>query len=194
MRTLLFAAACSLVLAAGAGAHPLRTAFPPSTTPMVSGEVVSATDHSVVLHTDENETMHFIVDSHSVVPELMTPGMRVSVEFRAMENGVFLAQRVVPLRPSENRNSQTTVNTSELDRERERYAMATPPSTVGELAMNDRGTEARYASNEGGGGTAAEERAENEQGEALPQTASNVPLIALLGLACLAAAGGMGLA
>ncbi len=183
MRTLLLAAAATLVMAAGATAHPLRTAYPPSSQPMVSGSIVSATDHSVVLHTDENETMTFVIDSHSMVPELMTPGMRVGIEFRATDNGQFLVQRVTPLRGSENRNSQTTVNTSDLDRERERYAMATPPSVVGgtEVASNQHhGTEAEYAANEGS-------TVESENNEALPQTASNLPLVLLMGLGSLAA-------
>lgn len=178
MRTFVLAVAATLALSAAASAHPLRTAYPPSTQPMVSGSVVSSTDHSVVLHTDEGETMTFIMDSHSVVPEHMDPGMRVSIEFRAMENGAFLAQRVIPLRPEQNRNTQTTVNGSELDTQR--YAMIHGTEEGAALASTStsQGTEAVVASNEG---------TETSNGEALPQTASAMPLVGLLGASALIA-------
>ena len=179
-RTALLVLAASCATAVCAVAHPLATAYPPSSQPMVSGTVQSASDHSLTLHTDEGESMTFIVDSHSVVPEHMNAGMRESVEFKAMPSGEFLAQRVVPLRAEENRNTQTTVNTGEL--ERDRYAMRNGTGEVMGYRSNGK-TDARYASNERNDG---DEDNDNDADD-LPQTASTEPLVLLLGVSSLAA-------
>lgn len=176
LKVTLLVLAASCATAALAVAHPLKTAYPPSSQPMVSGTIESVNDHALTLHTDEGETMTFVIDSHSVVPEHMEPGMRESIEFRAMQSGEFLAQRIVPLRHEENRNTQTTVNTGELDQDR--YAM-----------RNGTGEAMGYAQNGGNGEenaeTASQEQREEANEHELPQTASNEPLLLLLGMGSL---------
>lgn len=183
---LVLAASCAM--AAFAVAHPLETAYPPNSQPMVTGTVTGSTDHSLSLHTDDGESMTFIIDSHSMVPEHMNTGMRESVEFKALTNGEFLAQRVVPLRAEENRNAQTTVNTTEL--EHDRYAMRNGTGeAMGYSRNGGTETQAQYASNER---TETETDTDNDadndhDADDLPQTASAQPLLLLLGLGSLTA-------
>ena len=87
----------ALATAASAGAQS-KSAFVPQLQPTISGTVASATEHSVVVNTDGNETMSFEVDSRSVVPTELPAGTRVRVEFHLMESGKYHAARITPTR------------------------------------------------------------------------------------------------
>lgn len=106
-----------------AGAPPAlaetMTAMIPSTTahyfssrPMIAGTVVSVNDHHLVIDTEQGERVTMEVDSRTLVPRDLGPGMTVRTEFAALENCRFHAERVLPVRAGmSSRRLQAYANT-----------------------------------------------------------------------------------
>lgn len=69
--------------------------------PMIYGNVVSVTDHSMTVASIQGERITFDVDSRSVMPARLDEGNGVKVEFHLMESGRYLAKRVTPVQPGE---------------------------------------------------------------------------------------------
>lgn len=98
------AAACALLLLALTGGTALAAAVPSTTAyhfsshPMISGTVVSVNDRQMVVDTDQGEQVALEIDSNTMAPRDLAPGMVVRAEFQALENCRFHAQRVIPLR------------------------------------------------------------------------------------------------
>lgn len=79
-------------------AVPTSAAYHFSSHPMISGTVVSVNDHQLVVNTDQGEQVALEVDSRTMAPRDLAPGMVMRVEFLALEDCRFYAQRVMPLR------------------------------------------------------------------------------------------------
>ena len=78
---------------------PSTTAHAFSSRPMISGTVALANDHQLVVDTDQGERITLQVDSRTMAPRDLAPGMTVRTEFIALENCRFHADRVVAVRP-----------------------------------------------------------------------------------------------
>ena len=159
MKTVVASVFAVMVLAGTAlAAIPSTTDYLLATQPLISGTVASVNDHTLVVDTDQGGRVTLAVDSKTMVPTDLAPGMVMRVEFKAMPDGHLYARRVTPIRGG--------------------------MSSGRELAYTRTGghAETRYASNGGGYGG---------RSESLPQTASNQPLVMLLGLLALASAGAL---
>ena len=90
------------LMALGAGtalaATPSTTAYFLSSHPMISGTVVTVNDHQMVVDTDQGEQIAMEVDSRTMAPRDLAPGMVARVEFRALEDCRFYAERVFAIR------------------------------------------------------------------------------------------------
>jgi len=74
-------------------------ASPLHLTPVILGEVVNTSEHSVTLTTARGETMTFETDSRTVMPVELASNARVKVEFHLMDNGMHHAGRITTLQP-----------------------------------------------------------------------------------------------
>lgn len=122
MRSIAFASRLTALLLAMlvAGTQPARAAevsavptAAPSTTahffsshPMISGRVVTVNDHQMVVDTDQGERVTLEVDTRTMAPRDLAPGMTVRTEFVALEDCRFYAQRVMALRSDMSANRQ----------------------------------------------------------------------------------------
>ncbi len=89
-----------LALASGTAlaAVPSTTAYRFSSHPMIAGTVVTVNDHQMVVDTDQGERVTLEVDSRTMAPRDLAPGMIMRADFLALEDCRFYAQRVVPIR------------------------------------------------------------------------------------------------
>ena len=99
MRRPLFVIAAALVLAA---IHPVAaqsadTYFTSQNQPVILGQVTGMTSHSVGVLTPEGEKIPIEFDSRTVMAAEMPVGTPVRVEFRLLDSGLYLAQRITPL-------------------------------------------------------------------------------------------------
>jgi LPXTG-motif cell wall-anchored protein len=93
---------------------PSTTAYHFSSHPMISGTVVTVNDHQMVVDTDQGERVTLEVDSRTMAPRDLAPGMVMRAEFLALEDCHFYAQRVMPIRTGMSTNRlQAYANTSE---------------------------------------------------------------------------------
>ncbi len=97
------AAGCALALLAlvpgsARAAVPSTTAYHFSEHPMIAGTVVSVNDHEMVVDTDQGEQVTLQIDSRTMAPRDLAPGMIMRAEFLALEDCRFYAQRILPIR------------------------------------------------------------------------------------------------
>ena len=85
-------------VAAIPAAAPSTTAHRFSSHPMISGTVVSINDHHMVVDTDQGERVTLELDSRTMAPRDLAPGMTTRTEFLALDDCRFYAQRVTPIR------------------------------------------------------------------------------------------------
>lgn len=99
MKTVVVSVFAVMVLAGSAlAAIPSTTAYLLATQPMISGKVASVNDHTLVVDTDQGGRVTLAVDSKTMVPTDLAPGMAMRVEFKAMPDGHYYARRVIPIR------------------------------------------------------------------------------------------------
>ena len=79
-------------------AAPSTTAYHFSSHPMISGTVVTVNDHQMVVDTDQGEQVTLEVDSRTMAPRDLAPGMVMRAEFLALEDCRLYAQRIMPIR------------------------------------------------------------------------------------------------
>jgi len=160
---------------------PATDAYVVATQPMVAGRVVSVNDHRIVIDTDQGQLVTLEMDSRTLIPSSLRSEMGVRIEYRTMDNGVMLANRITP--------------TTYYAMQGENLANLDEGSGIGvgdEEAQEEYDVvTAQYQPQEGsttedtpGEVTATEE-------DRLPQTASRQPLILLFGLLALGAAAGL---
>lgn len=87
-----------LLIGTALAAAPATTAYHFSSHPMISGTVVSVNDHQMVVDTDQGEGVTLEVDSRTMAPRDLAPGMVMRAEFLALEDCRFYAQRIMPIR------------------------------------------------------------------------------------------------
>jgi LPXTG-motif cell wall-anchored protein len=78
--------------------EPATTAYHFSSRPMIAGTVASVNDHQLVIDTEQGERVTLRMDSRTMAPKDLAPGMEVRADFHALENCRFHAQRVTVLR------------------------------------------------------------------------------------------------
>ena len=97
----------ALLLVAAAGAAfatttiPATTEYRNATQPMVTGTVLMMNQRSISVETEQGDDVTLTLDSRSVVPMDLTPGMMVRVEFHYMNDGSRHVGRVIPVRSGE---------------------------------------------------------------------------------------------
>ena len=65
---------------------------------MISGTVVTVNDRQMVVNTDQGEQVTLEMDSRTMAPRDLAPGMVMRAEFLALEDCRFYARRITPLR------------------------------------------------------------------------------------------------
>ena len=88
----------AMTLGTAAAQVPSTTAFFFSSHPMISGTVVSVNDHQMVVDTDQGEQVTLEVDSRTMAPRDVAPGMVMRAEFKALEDCRLYAERIMPIR------------------------------------------------------------------------------------------------
>ena len=96
----LVASLVAVVVLAGAAlaAIPSTTAYLLATQPLISGKVATVNDHMMTVDTYQGGHVTLAVDSKTMVPTDLGPGMAMRVEFKAMPDGHLYARRVTPIR------------------------------------------------------------------------------------------------
>jgi len=172
-------------------ATPSTAAYRFSTEPMVSGNVIAVNDHRLVVETDQGQRVALVMDSNTMVPGDIAPGSTMRAEFREMKDGRYYATRVSRIGRRVPAREQTYAHTRDSD-----WAIAQNSSDCGSVRADTRSTESDM---ERRGTTAAPQPVVStsasvpavERPQVLPQTASRQPLVLLLGLVALGAAGGL---
>jgi LPXTG-motif cell wall-anchored protein len=172
-------------------AAPATADYQFSTHPMVSGRVASVNDHQIVVDTYQGKQVGLVMDSRTVVPGQVAPGTLVRAEFAPMKDGRFYAKRVSSVSSAVASREQAFAHTLDSDAVMAQNTtecgcctnMAMAAVATPEPVIVYREIAARPVP------VAAVIEPEPVVEEALPQTASNQPLIALLGLLALGAAG-----
>lgn len=77
---------------------PATTSYRFSSHPMIAGTVFSVDDHQMVVDTEQGERVKLQMDSRTMAPRDLAPGMEVRTDFAALDDCRFLAQRVTVVR------------------------------------------------------------------------------------------------
>jgi len=171
-------------------ATPATADYQFSTHPMISGQVVSVNDHQLVVETYQGQQVGMVMDSRTVVPGKVAPGKLVRAEFAPMKDGRYYAKRVYEVSSSVASREQAFAHTQDS------YAVSAQNTTDCGCCVNtviaanvtpEPPAVVRYIAPKPEPVAAAIEP-EPVVEETLPQTASNQPLIGLLGLLALGAA------
>lgn len=103
MKSVVASVLALMVLAGTAlAAVPSTMAYKLATEPLISGRVASVNDHMMVVDTDQGGHVTLAVDTKTMVPSDLGPGMAMRVEFKAMPDGHLYARRVIPIRDGMN--------------------------------------------------------------------------------------------
>jgi len=99
----LFTALLLLSVMAGAAlaATPTTTDYRNATTPMITGTASLVNEHQLLIQTEQGEEVLLSLDTRSMVPADLAPGMMMRVQFKYLEDGSRLAERVIPIRNGE---------------------------------------------------------------------------------------------
>lgn len=139
-----------------------------STTPntIVSGKVISSTPTQLVVEDTNGARTTFVVDA-GAVPSTIMVGDRVSVTYQSQAGGSFRATNVSAVNLTDLESSKVAMNESSL-----------PPATPS-YDVNSTTTTTTSS-------TVADNSLDNDlSADTLPATASNLPLILLLGVLAL---------
>jgi hypothetical protein len=99
MKSMVVSVLALMVLAGSAlAAIPSTTDYLLATQPMISGKVATVNDRAMTVDTDQGGQVTLAMDSKTMVPTDLAPGMAMRVEFKAMPDGHLYARRVIPIR------------------------------------------------------------------------------------------------
>lgn len=161
-----------------------------SNRPLLTGNVLSVTDHRMLVETDQGQQVALSMDSNTLLPRDVGPGSIVRAQFTVFKDGRYYAQRISRIGHATADREQAYAHTRDND-----FALASTPPDCGSMGTPNTTTSgieprrevvtrepvvAQYAE-------PPEPREERD--EALPQTASNQPLILLLGFGAIGLAG-----
>jgi LPXTG-motif cell wall-anchored protein len=195
MKRMLMFAAAMLTLSAGFAyaAIPNTSDYLHKTTPMITGTVFSVDDQQIVVDTDQGKQVTMVMDSHTMLPTDLAPGMLMRAEFHVMENGQYYVNRITPIRDAKQSSRSDAYwhrRGNDLDLARtpsaltyERSTANAPAAAVEQPSAVEAPVPAVQA-NESPVATTA-----SDAPETLPQTASGAPLLALLGVLAMLGAG-----
>jgi LPXTG-motif cell wall-anchored protein len=126
------------------------------------------------------------MDSRTMLPTDLAPGMLMRAEFRVMENGQYYVNRITPIRDNSEARETVARDTrgNEMGLTRSNQVRAIPRSSVSDPSASEPQPMNAEPS------MASEPTATNDRAEMLPQTAGHQPLIALVALLMLVGAGG----
>ncbi len=163
--------------------HVLRTE------PMIVGTVVAVGDRKLIVDTDQNEQVTLMMDSRTMLPIDLEPGMVMRAEFKVMEDGRYYVSRVVPIRDGEDETGAAYRS--------DRYETSSAERRISARPVYER----RYRASEYNrdheatsrsaliSGDEQRSRMATNYDDMLPQTAGDQSLIGLLGLIALGASG-----
>lgn len=119
-------ALCVVAVSAARAEVPATAAHHFSSHPMISGTVLSVNDRAMVVDTDQGRPITLELDSRTMAPRDLAPGMFMRAEFVALEDCRFYAQRIIPVRRGvTTRRLQAYANTRDPRGPIERHAAAT---------------------------------------------------------------------
>ena len=175
-------------------AIPNTTDYLHRNTPMISGTVFTVDDRQIVVDTDQGQQVTMVMDSRTMLPADLAPGMVMRAEFRVMENGQYYVSRVTPIRGAKvRRGVQASSDLGGQTQRSDRFGSAYPAQS-GQTAAAEPATavEPRMSTSPVAMNEAADNAARvGERPETLPQTAGNQALILLLGVLALSGAGAL---
>ena len=167
-------------------AVPATMPYRIATEPMLTGEVATVNDHRIVIDTDQGHPVPVEMDSRTLIPTDLQTGIGVRVEYKSLEDGTKLATRITEIPNWVGNGNEARETAYEQNRETaENEAM---PASMEHSSMRHATAVNEQNENER---PAMTEAAHENAARRLPDTASNEPLIALLGLAALASAGAL---
>ena len=79
-------------------AIPSTSTYLYSTQPMLSGMVMWVNEHQLAVETEQGEDVILALDSRTMVPVDLAPGMVMRVQFDVREDGNKYAKRIIPIR------------------------------------------------------------------------------------------------
>jgi hypothetical protein len=79
-------------------AIPSTTDHRNATTPMITGTAMLVNEHQILINTEQGEEVLLSLDSRTTVPADLAQGMMMRIEFKYLEDGSRLAERVIPIR------------------------------------------------------------------------------------------------
>jgi hypothetical protein len=168
-------------------ATPTTADYRFSTRPMLSGRVITVNDHRLVVETDQGQRVGLVMDSRTMVPGQVAPGSVMRAEFTQMKDGRYYAKRISRSGSGIADREQAYAHTRDSD-----LVIAGNPADCGFVSAATGNTvtslERREAASDPVVGQSAPVPVA-ESPTTLPQTASNRPLILLLGLLALGSAG-----
>lgn len=165
-----------------------------STRPMMSGLVESVNDHRLVMVIDQGQRVALVMDSRTMVPREVAPGSDLRVAFTAMKDGRYYAKRVIVNDRTAAEREQAYAHTRDSDVVAARsitdcgYTSAGTQNTITSSTMTS-ALERREIAPAAVAAQAAPVPAVETAPETLPQTASQQPLLLLLGLLALGSSG-----
>ena len=186
-----------LVIWAGTAfsAIPNTTDFLNRTSPMISGTVFSVDDRQIVVDTDQEQRVTLVMDSRTMLPVDLAPGMVMRAQFRVMENGQYYVNRITPIRDIPKSGSRATSSVEPaVPQASPGDQPSTNPSNVAKAsdattAMTSRvGTSAPAATTHYAVTSA---QTKDPAPDELPPTAGSQSLLLLLGLLAVTAAGAL---
>jgi hypothetical protein len=187
-RTVMFVAALlTLGVGVALAAIPNTSDFLHRTTPMISGTVFSVDDRQIVVDTDQGQRVTLVMDSRTMLPVDLAPGMVMRAEFRVMENGQYYVNRITPIRGSVNaRRAEASARDRGLASD---LAQANTAPTYANPTPNPQAAPAEQPV--ATAPAAAVPAPSRDRPVTLPQTAGHRALIALFGLVALSGAGAL---
>lgn len=167
-------------------ATPTSADYVFSTRPMVTGRVLSVNDHQLVVVTDQGQTVGLVMDSRTMVPSEVAPGSIMRAEFKPMDDGRYFAKRIAYVGPGIPEREQAYAHTRDSDAV---LAMNTMDCNCPAVIVQNTSSTVGHREIIRSEPLVAQNPAPYTDTETLPQTASGQPLIGLLGVLSLAAAG-----
>jgi hypothetical protein len=205
MRPITLAIASALLIttagAALADLEPTNAAAIPQMQPIVLGAVTATTAHTVNVSTTDGEVMTFDFDSRTVKPADLAEGTPVRVEFKMLDSGMHLAQRITPL--VQGSHDYDVVMEQRAARVEDESGEPAENHEVGESAAGraEDLREQATATHEGENRNDADVQTTtsdvdanattSKEGEKMPRTASELPLVLSLGMLLLVVSAGL---
>ncbi|HEY6866328.1 MAG TPA: LPXTG cell wall anchor domain-containing protein [Candidatus Eisenbacteria bacterium] len=193
MKSVVIAVIAVMVLAGSAlAAIPNTMDYVLATQPMISGKVASVNDQTLVVDTDQGKQVTLGMDTHTMVPTDLAPGMVAWVEFRVDKEGQYYARRIIPVRGGANSGRELAY--TKLHEEGAPMASETQASSGGSSTETPATAAGEAGAGAAGAAGAHDTTAGEGSHETLPQTASDQPLLLAFGVLALSLAGALAFA